>query len=137
MPAQPYSLPQNNNPLNLAAHKWLREARASAPPHDLHLLSLAHWGLENGAEGEWPDRDRPAVESQLASLFGWKAENVLAWLLSNPNGPESRSEQAQSLLQALKWADDPKSAAAVVLSEIYSRQQADNPALQPAASGLQ
>jgi hypothetical protein len=28
----------------------------------------------------------------------------------------------------------PKSAAAVVLSEIYSRQQAENPALQPAAS---
>jgi hypothetical protein len=35
-----------------------------------------------------------------------------------------------------KWAAHPKRAAAVVLSEIYSRQQAENPALQPAASEL-
>jgi hypothetical protein len=135
MPARPYSLPQNNKPLNRAAHKWLREARASAPPNDLHLLSLAQWGLENGVEGEWPERDRPAVEQQVASLFGWAPNNVLLWLLSNPNGPE-RSEQQSNLLNSLKWAADPRRAAAVVLSEIYSRQQAENPALQPAASEL-
>jgi hypothetical protein len=75
MPGQPYSLPQNNNPLNRAAHKWLREARASAPPNDLHLLSLAWWGLENGVEGEWPEGDRAALEQQVASLFGWAPNN--------------------------------------------------------------
>jgi hypothetical protein len=56
-------------------------------------------------------------------------------LLSNPNGPE-RSEQQSNLLNSLKWAADPRRAAAVVLSEIYSRQQAENPALQPTASEL-
>jgi hypothetical protein len=135
MPARPYSLPQNN-PLNRAAHKWLREARASAPPHYLHLLSLADWGLENGGEGEWPEDERPALEMQLAALFGWKPQDALAWLLSNPNGPDDRLEQASNLLQSLKGASDPRRAAAVVLSEIYSRQQAENPALQPAASEL-
>jgi hypothetical protein len=135
MPGRSYSLPQNNNPLNRQAHKWLREARAPAPPQYLHLLSLADWGLENGVEGEWPERDRPAVEQQVASLFGWAPNNVLRWLLSNPNGP-NRSEQASNLLQSLMWAADPKRAAAVVLSEIYSRQQAACPALQPASSEL-
>jgi hypothetical protein len=135
MPGRSYSLPQNDNPLNRQAHKWLREARASAPPHYLHLLSLADWGLENGVEGEWPERDRPAVEQQVASLFGWAPNNVLLWLLSNPNGPD-RSEQASNLLNSLKWAVDPRRAAAVVLSEIYSRQQAENPAVQPTASEL-
>jgi hypothetical protein len=42
----------------------------------------------------------------------------------------------QSELLPFKWAAHPKRAAAVVLSEIYSRQQAENPALQPAASEL-
>jgi hypothetical protein len=136
MPGRSYSLPQNNNPLNRAAHKWLREARALAPQHDLHLLSLAHWGLENGVEGEWPDSDRPAVEQGVASLFGWAPNNVLTWLLSNPNGPESRSEQQTNLLNSLNWAANPKSAAAAVLNEIYSRLQSQNTALQPASSEL-
>jgi hypothetical protein len=135
MPAQPYHLSQNDNPLNRAAHKWLREAKADAPPNYLHLLSLADWGLENGVQGEWPEENRHALEQQVAGLFGWKPNNVLSWLLSNPNGPE-KSEQHQNLLNGLKWADDPRRAAALVLSEIYSRQQAENPALQPASSEL-
>jgi hypothetical protein len=134
MPAQPHSLPQNDSPLNRAAHKWLMQARAAGEPHYLHLLNLAWWGLENGAEGEWPEDDRPALEQQLGHLFGWKARDALAWLLSNPEGP-SPGEQQQSLLQSLKAASSPKQAAALVLSEIYSRQQAENPALRPAASG--
>jgi hypothetical protein len=132
--ARPHSLRQNNSPLGRAAHKWLMQAREHAPPRDLHLLSLAWWGLENRVEGEWPERDRAALEQQVSGLFAWEPKNVLKWLLSNPNGPES-GEQLHNLLQSLKWAQDPRRAAAVVLSEIYSRQQADNPALQPAASG--
>jgi hypothetical protein len=34
-------LPENNNVLSLAAHKWLREAGDYASPHYLHLLTLA------------------------------------------------------------------------------------------------
>jgi hypothetical protein len=129
-------LPENNNLLNRAAHKWLREAREYAPPHYLHLLTLASWGLENGAQGEWPSRDRATLEEQVALLFGWKPQSVLRWLLGNPEAG-SRAEQARSLLKLLHTTDSPKAAAAHVLNTIYSRQVADNPALQPAASELQ
>ena len=125
----------NENQLNRAAWRLLKEARESPPPHHLYLLSLASWGMENGVQGEWPDRDRPALQDQVNGLFGWEPENALAWLLSNPNGPDKK-EQAESLLWALRQADSPKSAAAIVLNLIYSRQQAENPALQPAASAL-
>jgi hypothetical protein len=42
----------------------------------LHLLDLAHWGLENWAEGEWPPRDR-AAEPQVGYLAGWSPADVL------------------------------------------------------------
>jgi hypothetical protein len=123
------------NQLNKAAWKWLKEAREHPQPQHLYLLSLASWGLDNGAEGDWPEQERPALQEQVNLLFAWKQKNALAWLLSNPNGPEPR-EQEQELMQALHQASDPKSAAALVLNQIFSRQQAENPALQPAASAL-
>lgn len=73
-------------------------------------------------EGEWPSRDRPALEDQVALLFGWKPKNVIAWPISNSNGPDPE-EQEESLRQALVWAQNPRQAAAVVLSEIYSRMR--------------
>jgi hypothetical protein len=132
-PGQSLILRENKNVLSLAAHKWLREAGAYAPPHDLHLLTLASWGLENGVQGEWPSRDRSALEEQVGLLFGWKPKNVLAWLVSNPNGPDPE-EQEENLRQALVWAQNARQAAAVVLNEIYSRMKSQLPALQPAAS---
>jgi hypothetical protein len=129
-------LPENNNLLNRAAHKWLLEARAPPPADSLHLLTLAFWGLENGVEGEWPERDLPALLEQVGLLFGWKPQNSLRWLLGSPEAG-SRAEQAQSLLKLLHTTDSPKAAAGNVLNAIYSRQVADNPALQPAASELQ
>jgi hypothetical protein len=96
----------------------------SALLHGLHLLDLLHWGLENGAEGEWPQRDRSAVELHPA--------DVLQLLPSNPNGP-SPKEQEQTLLLELRTAKNAKQAAVALLN---SRQQADNPALQSAASDL-
>ena len=127
-PGQSMILPENKNVLSLAAHKWLRKAGEYAPPHYLHLLTSASWGLENGVEGEWPSRDRPALEEQVGLLFGWKPENVLAWLASNPNGPEPE-EQEENLRRALVWAQNPRQAAALVLGEIYSRMRSQLPAL--------
>jgi hypothetical protein len=121
-PGQSMILPENKSVLSLAAHKWLREVGEYAPPHYLHLLTLASWGLENGVEGEWPSRDRPALEEQVGLLFGWKPKNVLAWLVSNPDGLE-RKEQEENLRQGLVWAQNPRQAAAVVLNEIYSRMK--------------
>jgi hypothetical protein len=108
----------------------------SAPPHGLHLLDLAPWGLENGGEGEWPQRERPATKLlQVGYLAGWSPADVLQWLLSNPNGPSSK-EQEQPLLLELRTAKNAKQAEVALLSTIYSRQQAGNPALQWAASEL-
>lgn len=127
-------LPQNSSAVNRAANPWLKEIK-ELDPSGLHVLSLAYWGLENGVNGEWPSRDRHALEQQVHGLLGWKPANALAWLLSNPNGPD-KQEQEASLARAIREADNPKSAAASVLGAIYSRQQAANPALQPAASEL-
>jgi hypothetical protein len=124
MPA-PKTLPQNESPLSKAALKWLMKERVHAPPWELHLLDLAHWGLENKVEGEWPNRERPAVELQVGYLAGWPAADVLQWLFSNPNGPDDPKEQEQDLLVALRGAMNARSAGAVLLSTIYSRQQAE------------
>src|SRR5262249_25594929 len=116
-PGQSRILCENKNVLSLAAHKWLRETGGYAPPHELHLLTRALWGLENGVEGEWPSRDRHVLEEQLGLMFAWKPKNVLAWLVSNPNGPDPE-EQAENQRQALVWAQSPRQAAAVVLNKV-------------------
>jgi hypothetical protein len=128
MPA-PKPLPENESPLSKAAARWLMAEKQHLEPHALYLLDLAYWGLENKVEGEWPDRHRPAVEQQVGLLFGWKPANVIGWLLSNPNGPDDPKEQEQDLLMALRGAKDASSAAAALLSTIYSRMQAQIPAL--------
>jgi len=89
----------------------------SAPPLGLHLLDLAHSGLENGAEGEWPQRDRSAVELQVGYLAGRSPADVLQLLLSNPNGP-SPKEQEQTLLLELRTAKNAKQAAVALLNTI-------------------
>src|SRR5260370_32817774 len=86
-PAAAFVLPQNAQRLNRACWRWLRRAGQDTPAHCLHVLALAEYGLDAAVEGEWPDRDRPAIEMQVALLFGWNQKNVLRWLVSNPNGP--------------------------------------------------
>jgi hypothetical protein len=61
--------------------------------------------------------------------------DVLQLPLSNPNRPAPK-EQEQTLLLELSTAKNAKQAAVALLNTIYSRQQADNPALQSAASDL-
>jgi hypothetical protein len=125
-------LPENKHVLSLAAHKWLRET-ASTRRRTISISSRwpsGAWRMGSRASGR---RDRPALEEQVGLLFGWKPENVLAWLVSNPNGPDPE-EQEENLRQALVWAQNSKQAAAVVLNEIYSRMKSQLPVLQPAAS---
>jgi hypothetical protein len=116
-------LPENSSVLNRLALQRLKEAKAEAPPHHLHLLNLAFWGLENRIEGEWPESDRPALEMQVGLLLGWKPANVVRWLTSNPNGP-SRDEQENNLIDVLRRAESSKVAAAMMLLAIYQRQVA-------------
>jgi hypothetical protein len=72
--------------------------------------------------GEWPSRDRPALEEQVGLLFGWKPKDFLAWLVSNPNGPDPE-EQEENLRRALVWAQNPRQAAALVLNKVYNRMR--------------
>ena len=125
----------NKLPVNEAALNWLRKAKEPPAPEVPHVLTLAQWGLENGAAGEWPRRENPALEMQVGLLLGWKPENAMAWLLSNPEGP-TKAEQEANLLSGLKVASSPQIAAALVLNAVWSRQASENPALQPAASEL-
>jgi hypothetical protein len=127
---------ENDSQLNRAAWRWLKEARQSPDPYSLHLLNLADWGLENEAEGDWPEQERYALREQVNLLFGWKPENVLAWLLSNPEGPEDMKEQESDLLNSLRGASSPLQAASFALNQIWARQVSQNFALQPAASEL-
>ena len=126
-------LQQNNLAINRAAFRWLKEVKAPAPDHYLHLLNLAHWGLEMQVASGWKERD--ALKEQVDGLFAWKAANVMLWLLSNPEGGD-RAEQTQSLHRLVETSSSPEQAAKSVLETIYSRQVSQNPALQPAASEL-
>jgi hypothetical protein len=129
-------LKENNLPINRVALRWLREAKAACPPHYLHLLSLADWGLEHGAEVEMPAEDRYALVDQVSHLFAWAPKNALAWLVTNQDGPP-KAEQEAELLNDLQQADSPKEAAERVLAAIWSKQVSENPALQPASTGSQ
>ena len=124
----------NNSALNRAAWRLLKEVRQPVQQHYLLFLQLADWGLENGAEGDWPERDRYALNDQVNLLFAWKPENVVAWLFSNPNGPDDNEEQTNCLLLLLQSADEPLTGAAHVLSAIYNRQVSENTALQSAST---
>lgn len=129
------ALTENNTPLNRAALRWLRETNSAAiAPHRLHLLTLAWVGVQVLAPDDLPG-PRYLLDQQVSMMDGWKPENVLSWVLTNPNGP-ARDEQEAHLLNELQMAQTPKQAAALVLNAIWSRQVADNPALQPAASEL-
>lgn len=126
------SLPQNNSPLNRAALACLSKAKEPPDPTYPHVLTLAMWGLEKRVEGEWPDRDRYALEQQVHLTLGWKAENLMAWLVSNPNGPEAEEQEEWLARDLRREVHRPEVAAGILLGAIYSRMQSQLPALQTA-----
>jgi hypothetical protein len=132
-PAKSNPLPLNSNPLNQAALEWLKTVKADVDPHYLHLLDLANWGLQVKVTGDWPDGKDYILEQQVDLMWAWPPADALRWLLSHPN---EEDPEGLYLLQALDWASSPRAAASILLSHIYSRMQADVPALQPAASEL-
>lgn len=126
------SVQQNLMQINRAALAVLKEAKADAPSHILHVLNLALWGLDDPTVRT---QNRSAIEQQVDLLLGWQPANVMAWLANHPEGPD-KSEQEANLLNLLQRADNPQRAAELLLETIYSRQQSDNPALQPSSSEL-
>lgn len=125
-------LPQNESLVNRQAWRWLKEAKEPPEPWRLHLLKLASWGLENGAKGDWPEQEEYALDDQVSLLFGWKPENAQAFLFSNPDGPDNPQEQESDLLKALKQANSPQQAAALVLNQVWAAQKGRLPVFQTA-----
>ena len=123
-----YELPQNSHLLNRAAWKWLKQAREPVEPHHLYVLTLAWFGLDNGAMGDWPPRERETLRMQLGYLFGMNPQQVMLWLVDNLDGPDAK-EQTDSLLAWLKGAADPLQAAALVLNQIWAVQRSKHPIL--------
>jgi hypothetical protein len=122
--------PSNHWPVNQAALKWLREAKASPDPVISYLAQLAAWGFEKGivevSSPISPSRPEPHnVEFAVDALLGWgpeKAEFASRWLLSNPN--LEFEEQADNLEQQLQDANDPAEAAQAVVETAYDRMVA-------------
>jgi hypothetical protein len=140
MPANPQKVAQaNRHPLNKAALARLKQAKADGPEtYQLHLLALAWWGLEQGAQAAGRDAHQHSlVEGQLGRLESWEPQNVLKWLVNSPEGPDDPAEQQASLRRLLADAPSPKAAAAHLLEWIGDRMQAGGvSAFQPAASEL-
>jgi hypothetical protein len=109
---------ENDKLVNLAARQWLTHAKVQSHPSRLHILTLALWGFENGAEGDWPESLRGAVEMQLEDLALRSANDLMRWLFSNPEEGDPH-EQEQYLLQLLKQANGPLQAAEIVLCTIW------------------
>jgi len=124
----PRTLPQNENLLNRAAWKWLTKAKEQPEPHYLHLLTLAWWGLENGAQGDWPAKERETLRMQLGHLLGMNPQRVMEWIAENEDAP-SPEEQMADLLINLKRSADPLEAAAFVLNQIWAVQRVKFPIL--------
>src|SRR5438132_3971353 len=103
MPA-PKPLSLNKLPLNKVALRWLKEAKAEAPDYCPHLLNLAVWGVQARVDGEWPPAHRNAVENQVALMCSWAPQNLMHWLLSNPNEYQAQ----ENLLTSLRGASSPQ-----------------------------
>jgi len=111
------TLPQNDRLVNRVALRWLDEANVEPIPHSLHLLTLARWGFENGAEGDWGDL-RHVVEMQLEDLEQWNAELLMKWCFSHEELGDAH-EQEQDLRLALKRSNTPLEAAEMALDTIW------------------
>lgn len=112
------ALPQYDLLLNGVAWQWLEEANVQSDHRSLHLLTLARWGFENGAEGDWGEDLRHVVEIKLEGLALSNADDLMWWLFANDEEGDPK-EQKQQLLHLLKKANGPLQAAEFVLCTIF------------------
>lgn len=136
MPA-PKELPENAQPINRAALRWLRQAKAPADPDRLYALQLLTWGYEMGIEAPSPiaASHRQELMDSAHRLLGPRIDQTkaMAFLLSNPAGDE-RDVQEATLLELLETAESPEDAAAEMMAWHADLMQASDPYYQPAAS---
>lgn len=114
-------LPQNNQPLNRLAHRYLKLAQVQPDPTQLYLLQLLRWGIEQG-KVKLPNPDwRDLVLDNLSSLEGSEPEAALVYLTQNPDDPESPFLTPRQLRKAMS----PREAARVIMNALDLRLGAD------------
>ena len=124
--------PSNQWPVNQAALKWLKEAKASPDPAVSYIAQLASWGLEKGIVEIPPpvspsQPERHNLESAVDALLGagpQKAELASQWFLSNPN--LDADEQAENLAGELERATTPVEAAQIAVETAYDLMVAES-----------
>jgi hypothetical protein len=124
----------NSGPINQAALKWLREAKASSYENVSYLVQLAQWGLKKGglairrpAAPSQPEHHE--VENVLEALAGRDPAAATEWLLSNPNVDDQEEQEANFLWQ-LQEAKSPQEAAQAVVETVYDLLVAESATFQ-------
>lgn len=122
--------PSNRWPVNRAALKWLREAKAVPEEDSSYLAQLAMWGLETGdAQVPRPmspnQPERHNLELTMEALVGADDPAFASrWFLSSPDLDEE--EQTNNLLWQLNEATTAQEAAQAVVKTAYDRMVAES-----------
>src|SRR5262249_27620868 len=111
---------ENRRPINQAALAWLKEVKAAEDPSSgLHVLTLALWGFEHGVEVALRDpAERGNLELRVGMLCERPSDQVMRWLVSNPEGEEDLKLQEADLLSWIEGAETAEEAAMRVLETI-------------------
>jgi hypothetical protein len=111
----------NSHPLNVTAMRWLDLAKEARDETKLAVVRLLVWGFHEGLKLPGPlgviDGMRQELQISAERLLdpNLSPTEVMAFLLSNPNGPESL-EQEEELLGLLDAAASPREAAQALMS---------------------
>lgn len=115
------AIPQNGQPLNQIARRYLRLAQVPPDPTQLYLLQLLRWGIEH-KKVKLPNPDwRDLVQANLNDLEGSDPARAMQYLTSNPQDPQSPFLTPRQLRKAMS----PLEAARVVMNALDLRLGAD------------
>ena len=107
--------PENNDPLNQAAKRLLKEAGESPNPGALYLVQLMRWSLDEGKDGlRYELRDR--VEQSVDVLLGAKPADAMKYLVQAKTGWPDEVRLEVSDLDGL----NPEEAAQELLESLHS-----------------
>lgn len=114
-------LPQNSQPLNQIARRYLRLAKIDPDPTQLYLLQLLAWGLNNPKlktpNPDWHDLFQQALEN----LQGSDPDHAMSYLTQNPDDRESPYLTPRQLRKAMS----PLEAARVTFNALDLKLAAD------------
>ena len=119
---------ENQGPINQAVLAWVTEVKAAEDPSNgFHVLTLALWGLEQGVSVPLQhDAERGNLELGVGIFCGKPPDQVMRWLVSNPEGEEDPKLQEADLLSWIEGAETAEEAAMRVLETIANHLRHEN-----------